>query len=93
EGHTVNARQRKQLLERGSSEARFEPGKRAGGDSCHCSQVREGESAKEPESFESWPDGVESVWQIRGHAVMLPFGNVACTSAIRFGTIDKRAKA
>jgi hypothetical protein len=88
----VGASKRKQLLKRGTSQARLEPGQGAGGDAGLLREVGERDVAMQPKAFQSRSDSVKSAINGFVHPSILPFGNKVCTSAFSIGTMKNEPR-
>jgi hypothetical protein len=88
----VGAGERKQLLERGTPQARLEPGQGAGGDAGLRREVGERDVAMQPKAFQSRSDGVKSAVNGFIHPAILPFGNDVCPSALSVSTMNNEPR-
>ncbi|GII34210.1 hypothetical protein Pmi06nite_76520 [Planotetraspora mira] len=75
------------MLERGTSQARLEPGQGAGGDAGLLREVGERDVAMQSKPFQPRSDSVESAVYGFIHVSILPFGNKVCTSAFSVSTM------
>jgi hypothetical protein len=88
----VGPSKRKQLLERGTSQARLEPGQSTGGDACLLREVGERNVAMQTKAFQPRSDGVKSAVNGFIHPSILPFGNNVCVSAFSLGTVKNEPR-